>query len=100
MDPTKWYHDAVDFTVENGLFEGTSDVTFSPQLTMSRAMLATVLYRLEGEPEVSGSKPFTDLPDDAWYTDAICWAAEHRIIKALAAGNALQIPRSRGNKRC
>ena len=86
VDPTKWYHDAVDFTVENGLFEGTSDVTFSPQLTMSRAMLATVLYRLEGEPEVSGSKPFTDLPDDAWYTDAICWAAEHRIIQGVGGG--------------
>ena len=67
-----WYYDAVNFAVNNNLFNGTSDSKFSPDAKMTRAMLVTVLYRMDQatEAEAATSSAFTDVKSDSWYTDA------------------------------
>ena len=66
---------------------GTSATTFAPDSTMTRAMLATTLYRAEGSPAVSGSDSFTDTADGAWYADAVLWASQRGVISGY--GNNL-----------
>ena len=70
---------------ENGLFSGTSDTTFSPNASMTRAMLVTVLYRLEGQPTVSGRSGFSDVKLNSYYEDAVTWAADNGIINGTGA---------------
>ncbi|MCI2105889.1 MAG: S-layer homology domain-containing protein [Intestinimonas sp.] len=79
-----WYYDAVKYAYDNGLFEGTSDTTFSPDVPMTRAMLATVLYRMGGTPAVTGTSIFTDVADGEFYTDAVVWATENNIVKGTS----------------
>ena len=62
-----WFYDDVVYAYENGLFSGTSDTTFSPNASMTRAMLVTVLYRLEGQPTVSGRSGFSDVKLNSYY---------------------------------
>jgi len=76
----EWYFEPVLYVVERSLFNGTGDGAFSPMGTMDRAMLVTVLYRLAGQPEVSGENPFTDVKDGQWYTKAIIWAVRSGIV--------------------
>lgn len=76
-----WYYDYIMFTSDRELFKGTSDTEFSPNGNMSRAMLATVLHRLENEPE-SGQGSFSDL-ESGWYTDAVNWAASVEIVNGV-----------------
>ncbi len=81
-----WYYEAVEFAVTNGLFTGTSDTTFSPDMPMTRAMLVTVLYRLEGDPAVTGINSFTDAADGQWYTNAVLWASGNSIVAGYGDG--------------
>ena len=80
-----WYAQAVENAVEQGLMTGTSSNTFSPNTTMTRAMLATVLYSLDGKP-AAGKSGFADVADGAWYADAVAWAAEHGIVSGVGGG--------------
>ena len=75
-----WAEDAIRYTVENQYLKGTSDTEFSPDMDVSRAMIVTVLYRMAGEPEVETETRFSDLEEDAWYTDAVLWAAENELV--------------------
>jgi hypothetical protein len=75
-----WFYDAVVYAYENNLMQGTTGTTFSPDVKMNRAMLVTILYRLEGEPAVSGNVSFTDVPD-AYYTEAVAWAASNGLVE-------------------
>ena len=75
-----WAHVGIDFVLKTGLFYGTSENYFSPDSPMTRAMLVTVIYRMEGRPETQAENPFDDVPDDKWYTDAVIWAAENGIV--------------------
>lgn len=75
-----WFYDDVVYAYENGLFSGTSDTTFSPNASMTRAMLVTVLYRLEGQPTVSGRSGFSDVKLNSYYEDAVTWAADNGIV--------------------
>ncbi len=80
-NPRSWYYDATVYTYLNQLMNGTSMTTFDPNLRMTRAMLVTVLYRMAGSPDVSGmNTSFPDLPSNAWYTNAVIWAANHGIV--------------------
>ena len=81
-----WAHVGIDFVLKTGLFYGTSEITFSPDAAMTRAMLVTVLYRLEGKPETTADNPFEDVADGTWYTDAVVWAAENGIVAGVAGG--------------
>lgn len=75
-----WYADAVQYVVSEGLMNGTDAAAFSPDTSMSRSMLATVLYRLSGEPAVSQDSGFADVAADAYYADAVSWAAGQGIV--------------------
>lgn len=80
-----WFYDYVLSAYTNGLMDGMSDTTFEPDTNMNRAMLVTILYRLEGEPKVEGkvSDVFTDCTDGAWYSNAILWASENKIVEGI-----------------
>lgn len=79
-----WAHDGIDYVLENGLFQGTSATTFSPDAYMTRAMLVTVLYRMEGSPEGFETTPFADVSEDSYYVSAVAWAAENGIVKGVS----------------
>ncbi|MCL1983653.1 MAG: extracellular solute-binding protein [Clostridiales bacterium] len=81
-----WFFEAVSFATEHGLMDGTGGGKFSPGATMSRAMLVTVLYRLDGEPAVVSSNSFLDVRYDQWYTNAITWASNSGIVNGYDSG--------------
>lgn len=81
---TDWFYNDVLFVYEEGLFAGTSDTTFSPNAAMTRAMLVTVLYRLEGEPTVYGRSGFSDVQYNSYYEDAVTWAADNNIVNGTS----------------
>lgn len=89
VDPSKWYHEAVDYAIANGLMNGVSSTAFAPDGTLSRAMLVTILYRLEGQPAAAGENPFDDVADGTWYTDAVIWANANGIVKGFGDGTFL-----------
>ena len=82
-----WAADAIDFASSRELFNGTSATAFSPNDEMTRAMLVTVLRRMEDEPETAAENAFADIPDDTWYTDAVIWASENGIVNGVAEGH-------------
>lgn len=87
VQETDWFYNAVSCAYVNGLFNGTSNTTFSPNDTMTRAMLATVLYRTAGSPAIDGEGvAFTDVPLDTWYTDAVAWANGNGIVTGYGNG--------------
>ena len=80
-----WYYDAVSFVYKRGLMSGTGDNLFSPNVTTSRGMIVTILYRLDGSPSAS-SAGFTDVTSGPWYTDAVNWAAANDIVAGYGNG--------------
>lgn len=80
-----WYYDAVSFVYKRGLMSGTGDNLFSPNVTTSRGMIVTILYRLDGSPSAS-SAGFTDVTSGQWYTDAVNWAAANDIVAGYGNG--------------
>ena len=78
-----WFYEAVKFVSSQGLMNGTSATTFAPDANLTRAMLVTVLYRYEKEPNVTGNGGFTDVPSGEWYTDAVAWAAANGIVNGV-----------------
>ena len=80
-----YYETAVLWAVENGITKGTSDTTFSPDATCSRAQIVTFLWRSQKSPAVGSLNPFTDVSANAYYTDAVLWAVEENITKGTTA---------------
>ena len=81
-----WYHDAVDWAVEEGLLSGYADGKLGPDGTLSRAQLATVLWRQAGEPKAEGGLSFADCDPEAFYAEAVAWADEAGIIAGYGDG--------------
>ncbi len=79
-----WFYDAVVYAYQNELMDGVGGNRFAPNSETTRAQLVTILYRLEGEPAVSGDLPFTDVETGIWYTDAILWAAQNNIVNGVS----------------
>ena len=79
IDQSQWYHEGIDYTLTEGLMSGTGDITFEPDSTTTRAMIVSVLYRLDGSPEVDQAG-FTDVPEDAWYADAVAWGEANGVV--------------------
>ena len=77
-------HDGIEFCLDNGIMNGTSADTFSPDDTITRAQFATMFYRLAGSPEAADSGKFTDLSED-WYKKAVNWAAANGVITGTGA---------------
>lgn len=80
-----WYYSAVSFAYYNGLMNGVADTLFDPNGTMTRAMLVTVLWRLDGG-SADGTSPYTDVPEGTWYTDGVIWATENGIVNGVGNG--------------
>ena len=72
---TDTFYNALSYCHRNGLLKGTGETQFSPDEETNRAMIVTTLYRIAGSPAVSGTNPFTDVPTEQWYTDAVIWAS-------------------------
>ncbi len=86
VDEDAWFYDSVVFSIQYGLMNGVGKDKFDPNGNVTRAMLVTVLYRSELEPDVSElDNPFTDVKANQWYTDAVIWAAEEGIVKGMTA---------------
>lgn len=86
VDANAWYAEAVMYCREHGLMAGTSAATFAPESSLTRAQLAAVLYRIEGEPAVTGADAFADTPDGAWYSDAVLWASQKEVMGGYGGG--------------
>ena len=82
-----WYYDSVAYVYEQGLMGGTGEGRFSPDLTTSRAMIVTILYRLEGSPAVSGGASFADVTAGQWYSDGVAWASANGIVTGYSNGS-------------
>ena len=80
-----WFYDDVISMYEKGLMGGTSDTAFSPDLTTTRGMIVTILYRMENSPAVSGKSSFQDVKADAYYNDAVIWAASNGIVTGVSS---------------
>ena len=74
-----WYREGVEYAYSRGLMEGTGNMTFAPGLNLTRSQLITVLWRIAGQPVVNYALPYTDVKADAWYGDALRWAAAEAI---------------------
>lgn len=81
-----WYHEATDYVLSEGLMLGVGEESFAPSAIAGRAMLVTVLHRLEGCPKAGKTVDFKDVKDGAWYADAVAWAAEAGIAEGYGEG--------------
>lgn len=81
-----WYEDGVRYVYQNGLMAGTSATTFGPDVTTTRGMIATILWRLEGSPQVDYAMAFDDVAANSWYAEAIRWAASEGIVSGYGDG--------------
>ena len=79
-----WFFEPVRFVQENGLMTGTSAGTFAPDMTTTRGMLVTILWRQAGEPQAAAAADFSDVSADAYYADAVAWAAEAGIVNGYS----------------
>ena len=80
-----YYYDAVLWAVEKGITSGTTETTFSPDASCTRAQMLTFMWRAAGSPKATGSNPFTDVSADAYYYDAVLWAVENGITSGISA---------------
>ena len=85
VDKDAYYYDAVLWAVEQGITSGTSDTTFSPNASCTRAQMVTFLWRANGSPKADGANPFTDVSADAYYYDAVLWAVKEGITSGTSA---------------
>lgn len=81
-----WFYNNVSYVYKSGLMNGTSPTTFGPGGNTTRAMIVTILHRMEGTPNVKGKNPFNDVPNGQYYTDAVIWAEENKIVSGYGEG--------------
>ena len=81
-----WFYKAVVYVYEQKLMSGVSETEFAPQTSLTRAMLAQVLYNMENQPEATTTGAFTDVPDYQWYANAVNWAASENIVAGMGDG--------------
>ena len=85
VSESAYYYDAVLWAAANGVTNGTTATTFSPDATVTRAQMVTFLWRAHGAPEATGSNPFADVSRDAYYYDAVLWAAANGVTNGTSA---------------
>lgn len=84
-DAGNWAHAGIDFVTARGLMNGMGNGRFEPETTMSRAMVVTVLWRYEGQPQETGAD-FWDVDSGVWYAGAVAWASKHGIVNGMGDG--------------
>lgn len=82
----EWYHDGIHYCLDEGLMDGVDAGMFAPNATTSRAMIVTILWRLQGSPEVEATETFTDVSPDVWYAKAIAWAVAEGVADGYGEG--------------
>ncbi len=82
-----WYSNSIEYVTDNNIMKGTSENSFSPDIYMSRAMLATVIYNQSGKPEIKENADFTDTVEGSYYSDAVNWASKNGIISGYSDGS-------------
>lgn len=82
----EWYHDGIHYCLDEGLMDGVDAGMFAPNATTSRAMIVTILWRLQGSPEAEVEETFTDVSPDAWYAKAIAWAVAEGVADGYGEG--------------
>ena len=85
VKPGSYYCDAVLWAVENGITNGTSATTFSPDATCSRAQIVTFLWRSHKSPAAGTANPFADVAAGVYYADAVLWAVEKGVTTGTSA---------------
>ena len=80
VKPGNWFYNDVVYVYEKGIMDGVDNRVFSPNTTLNRAMFVTMLYRVAGEPAVSKTADFSDVPGDTWFSDAVAWASSQGIV--------------------
>lgn len=83
VNSKEWYANAVTVVTSHNMMAGTGNNKFSPSMTMNRAMLVQVLYNHAGKPAVKSANAFTDVQKDAWYYNAVQWAAENKVVAGV-----------------
>ena len=81
-----WYHDGIHYCLDEGLMDGVGTGLFAPNATTSRAMIVTILWRLQGSPEVEAAEAFDDVAPEAWYASAIAWAVAEGVADGYGNG--------------
>ena len=84
VDTSAWYHEALDFVLEYGYMNGVGESKFEPNGLLTRAMMVTILYRLDGEGEYA-AHPFKDVAKGAWYDEAVAWGYATGVVKGTSA---------------
>ncbi|MBQ1503281.1 MAG: S-layer homology domain-containing protein, partial [Clostridia bacterium] len=84
VEDGRWSASSIEYAVKNGYMKGVGAGRFDPEGSLTRAMVATVLWRREGSPAPTAPSGFTDVPDGEWYTDAVAWAKETGVVKGLS----------------
>ena len=82
-----WFYDDVMFVCGRGVMQGVSDTRFGPHLTATRAMMATILWRMEGSPAPTAEARFTDVRSGQWYSEAVAWTAQSGVYTGYADGS-------------
>ncbi|MDR0813885.1 MAG: S-layer homology domain-containing protein, partial [Oscillospiraceae bacterium] len=86
IKPGDWYYDNVLYAYYNGLFSGVTDTTFGPGVATTRAMVVMVLYKLAGAPKVTGSSGFTDVASSDYFSTALTWGVQNKIVSGVGEG--------------
>ena len=86
VSTSDWFYENVRYVVDEGIMNGTSDTKFSPNSTLTRGMVVTMLYRVEGEPYTGSKNTFSDVASGMWYADAVLWAASNGIVEGMGNG--------------
>lgn len=84
LDLYAWYHDGIHYCMDEGLMTGTGSDAFAPDAAATRAMIVTILWRLESCPTVNDVMSFADVAADTWYTEAVRWAASENIVEGYS----------------
>lgn len=87
LDAGAWYHDGVHYVLENGIMNGYDGGIFAPDAPTSRAMLVTMLWRMEGMPEAGSKLSFDDVSASSWYAGAVRWAVSAKIVEGYSASS-------------
>ena len=85
VSASDWFYEAVEYAASNGLMNGMSETAFDPAENLSRAMMVTILYRLDGSPEAAGGG-FDDVERGSWYENAVIWADANGIVNGYGNG--------------
>ena len=85
VDTSQWYHESIDYVLKHSMMNGVSGTSFAPNSNLTRGMLVQILFNLEGKPQ-SASASFSDVKADAWYAEAVGWAAANKVVTGYTDG--------------